>query len=396
MHRLIFVTSLVSTLVLWGSHPVVAQTKPEKAAAAHERALSAFSSGNLDEAASESVMATTLDPIALYFFTAARFYFARDELDLTALYVQKASTSPGREERAAVDAKKKLLIAVEKREESILERISQSCPPDVKRDDLVALRAVVPASGARLLDAFDAQRTCFLAEFPELPKPVKVVQNDRTSFRREKGVFIVLPGKAEIQSADHPAFEMELSGDAGTQVLFRPRGEPWMQAKVSLKGTPPRAEIFLDGETVDASADALVVTPKDKHRLVVSAPGRQRFKSDRFSLPFEGTTTIEVRSHKKRSWVPWVLMGVGAIGAGLGGYFMYDGSATASDFESGLEKDGQGFVTNVGRGNAMSSQDSANASWNGGLGAVIAGGTIIVSGVLWMILEDTTPPEWRN
>ena len=393
---LVVLVSMVVVLAIGWVSPVSAETKPEKAAAAHQRALSAFSSGNLEEATSEAVMASTLDPKALYFFTAARLYFSQDELALAAMYVQKAAASQGETEKAALDAKKKLVIAVAKREKAILAGLSQVCPPVVKREDLLALQAIVPESGARLLEALDVQQTCFLAEFPELPEPVKVVQEGIESVPVEKGVFIVRPGKVEVYSVDHPPLAMDVSGEPGTRVAFRPRGEPWMQAQVSLKGVPPRADFLLNGERVEATDDSLTVAPKEEHRLVVSAPGRQRFKSDRFSLPFGGAATVEVRAHKKRSWIPWVLMGVGAVGAGLGGYFMYDGSATASEYEGGLERNDRGFVSNAGRKDAMASQKRANTVWNGGMAGVIAGGTFILSGVIWAILEDTTPPEWRD
>ena len=397
MNRILLICFLLPMALVFSLEGTAsAQTKKDKALAAHKRALTAYSSGDLETAASEAVMATTLDPRAVYFYTAARLYFAQDDLDLAALYAQKAGSADGRDEAGARSERERLAMAVEKRGQALLLKIPRACPSEVKREDLEALGKVITEVRAGLLDAFDAHQGCFLAEFPELPRPLKVRQRGEESVSPEEGAFIVQPGGARIHSGDHPVFEMELQGTPGERVVFRPRGEPWMQASVSLKGSPRNAEYFLDGERIEIDAEGLKVSPKEKHRLVVTAPGRQKFKSDRFALPFGGTQLVEVRSHKKRTWVPWLLMGVGAVGAGLGGYFMYDGSAKASDFESGLERNDHGFVTNVGRGAALTSQDEANASWQGGLGGVIAGGTMVLSGVLWMILEDTTPPEWRE
>jgi hypothetical protein len=393
-HGVLVLAVLLAVLAL--PKPAYPASRPEKAAEAQRRALAALAKGDLEEAASEAVMATAFHEKSEYFFTAARVYLAKRDYKRLALYAAKANKAEESSEPSAQYQQSMLVAEARPVRDELLASISLVCPSPVGRDVGAAFQAIAPSLGEELTEAIIGHEPCFLAVFPELPLPLTVEQNGAGCVAADDGAFIVVPGAASIASSNYPSFSMQLQGEPGKLVEFRPRDALWMKGRLTLKGVPPAAVLAVDGKPASPIGDLLLVQPVVPHRLVVTASGRQRFKSDEFAIPLAGAEVMEVRNHTKRSWVPWLLAGLGLVGTGVGAYFMWDATSSQSDFDQGLRTDSRDYALNVGREQGMAAQDDANAAWGGGLTGVIGGGTLALSGVIWMLLEDTTPPEWRE
>jgi hypothetical protein len=165
-----------------------------------------------------------------------------------------------------------------------------------------------------------------------------------------------------------------------------------MQGKLLLKGVPDNANVFVDGKKVALENNALFVEPFANHSLVVSATGRKNFSSDKLQLEMAGNIDVNVRCIKKPSWYPWLLFGGGLAFMGTGGYFLGVGLTGTPSYSF----DGSGSVTNIGYHQAIGQQEEARRSGIIGIVGLSVGGAMLIGSVLWMLLEDTTPPEWRK
>ena len=373
-----------------------AQSKQEKAAEAYTRASAALTSGDLDTAVNEAVMATTLDPRAMFFYLTARAYFRKGDLTKAALYAQKAPGADGPQDLAAIGEKQRFEDELQVAADGLMAEVHSTCPPNVDSERVSALGALSSVIGGQLAEGVKQWSTCFMVRLPEMPLPLKLVQDAKEVPLMGESTFVVLPGKVLVSSSSHPAFEMDVAGQPGSTVELRPRTEDWMGAAVTVKGLPPEAVVLLDGEKAVLRDGVLDVSPIAEHTIRVEAPGRDAFDSDSFVLPFGGRENVEVRSRVEGSWVPWGLIGAGILLAGTGTYFMYDSTTAEGGFSDGLDTDHRGYVMNRGREDAMAKQDDANTSWATGLAGAGLGMSLVAGGVVWMLMEDTDPPEWRN
>ena len=119
-------TVLVAALAL--PKPAYPGPKPEKAAEAQRRALAALAKGDLEEAASEAVMATTFHEKSEYFLTAARVYLAKRDYKRLALYAAKASKAEGSSEPSAQYEQSVLVAEARPVLDELLVSISLVCP----------------------------------------------------------------------------------------------------------------------------------------------------------------------------------------------------------------------------------------------------------------------------
>lgn len=98
---------------------------------------------------------------------------------------------------------------------------------------------------------------------------------------------------------------------------------------------------------------------------------------------------VQVTESASISPWPYVLIAVGAVAGGVGGFLIADAGA---DRDEVLEatRDGRGVVTSITLADAQEVQDDADTKATAGIAVIGVGGAIMVGGIIWAILDATS------
>ena len=86
---------------------------------------------------------------------------------------------------------------------------------------------------------------------------------------------------------------------------------------------------------------------------------------------------------------PFVLMGAGVVGAGVGAYFLVS-AEDARDTVLNADRDDRGVITSVTLADATEIEEDANADATTGAVLLGVGGALLVGGVVWAVLDGTS------
>jgi len=300
------------TCGLLASSPVLAATPDEQAAArAHyERGKAHFTKGEYDHAISEMVLALGYERLPVYVWNIARSYEKKGDLaNARNYYAQYEAIAPSPAEAAEARAK---IVALEKIQ---LERSRYG-------------RAVIRTNvdGARVwVDGKEVGVTP-LADHVELelgPHRVRITRDGYEPFETT----------LDIEGGLTTTVHFEL-----TALAEHPTGE------LLLTVTTPGAVARVDGAEVgtgpferalDLGAGRHDVTVLlDGHLPFVRSVNVERGGRSRLSPNLERLPTGEPQSGGSAATWGWVLVGVGGVAGGVGGYLLADPPATRTETET--------------------------------------------------------------
>jgi hypothetical protein len=176
-----------------------------------------------------------------------------------------------------------------------------------------------------------------------------------------------------------------------------PRAESPAKASVVLRGLPLGGLVLLDGAPVPLGTDStLTLAAAVEHRLEVRAAGRLDWQQTIQLTPAE-QRTLELRLRKRAPWTPWLVAGSGALlaAAGAAGFAVLGQLPASADWQQATRAPDTNQYVSVGYADAEAGVRDANLARGVSLGVGGVGVAALATGVIWRLLMDLEPDEWR-
>ncbi|MBT8492506.1 MAG: tetratricopeptide repeat protein [Deltaproteobacteria bacterium] len=170
-------------------------------------------------------------------------------------------------------------------------------------------------------------------------------------------------------------------------------------ARITISVEEAGADVTLDGEPLfKAPGSATRVVKPGRHQIVAKKAGHITQTREVVALPGEPSNlqiklpTLEAGAKLERrwsAWVPWTVLGAGAVVAGLGGVFQLQSSSNANEYEDEIARQcPNGCLPSEIPESTKDLEDRSELQNVLGVSMLATGGAILVGGIVLVILNQ--------
>ncbi|MBM4345457.1 MAG: hypothetical protein FJ100_18960 [Deltaproteobacteria bacterium] len=375
--------SVLGPVATHAANPQRAQLAQE----AEQRATTAAELGDWSTAARDALMAATLAPSRSHDWMAAATLVAQGAWSEAVVWIEAAQAKPSSKAEDTASAPWQARIRQRKEE---VARLFSTCPRNLTPRQVEALAVTVlerPPTPTEL------QWTCVRMHLPAIASPSRVVQ-DGQAIAAVDGVWLVHTGVVDLVVGEQLPVRLRIDGENNADVHAALSPDlPALRGQVTLRGLAKNAEVLVDGAVQQLGPDGkLGVEAQRPHKLLVRAPGRVEWRG-RVALGLAEQQTVDVRLRKQGPTTPWLVAGGGVLLAGVGGAaWTLGGDAPMT----ATRDPDAGKINNIGLAERQSQVDNANLMRGVGAGAAALGVTALAVGLVWRLITNLEPDEWRD